>query len=51
MKYIELTTEVDKALVQIVDAALKTGGFSLVPHVNLVLNAVKTKDEEIKEEK
>lgn len=40
-KFLQVEGEVEKALVAVFDAALKSGGWSLIQAIDLVRNAIK----------
>ena len=44
MKLLDITPEIEQALVQVFDAALKAGGMSLLSHIDKVRNAIEVKE-------
>jgi len=49
MKYLEINAEVESALIQVMDAALKSGGMNLLQHIDKIRNSIQFKPE-VKEE-
>jgi|HubBroStandDraft_6_1064221.scaffolds.fasta_scaffold1854850_2 hypothetical protein len=44
MKFMEISAEVEQALVAVLDIALKSGGMSVLAHIDKVRNAIKMQE-------
>jgi hypothetical protein len=45
MKFLNISSEIEQAMIQIFDAALKFAGISILYNIDLVRNAIQTKEE------
>lgn len=49
MKFLEISNDIEQALIQIFDSALKSGGMSILPYVDKVRIAIQVNHEEAKQ--